>query len=131
MQLVIAAVYPLAIWTWTFALIGLGMAFMSGHSPFRRYLADASYWLYLIHIPIIIALQVIFAEVPWPWFVKYPAILVFGFVPMIASYHFLVRGTAIGALLNGRRYGRKAATAGTSTPRPQPRAETRSASEGG
>lgn len=105
MQLVAAAVYPLAIWTWTFALIGLGVAHMSGHSPLRRYLADSSYWLYLIHIPIIIALQVIFAQIAWPWFVKYPAILVIGFVPMIASYHFMVRGTAIGALLNGRRYG--------------------------
>lgn len=105
-QLIVAAVYPLAIWTWTFALIGLGMAFMSGHSPVRRYLADSSYWLYLIHIPIIIALQAAFAGVPWPWFVKYPAIVVLGFVPMLVSYHFLVRGTAIGVLLNGRRYGK-------------------------
>jgi glucan biosynthesis protein C len=104
-QLLAAAVYPLAMWTWTFALVGLGMACMSGYSPVRRYLADSSYWLYLIHIPIIIALQAMFAELPWPWFAKYPAILVLAFVPMIASYHFLVRGTAIGALLNGRRYG--------------------------
>jgi peptidoglycan/LPS O-acetylase OafA/YrhL len=105
LQLAAAAVYPLAIWTWTFALIGLGVAYLSGHSPVRRYLADASYWLYLIHIPIIIAVQVMFAQIPWPWFVKYPAILVISFLPMIASYHFMVRGTAIGALLSGRRYG--------------------------
>jgi len=105
MQLLAAAVYPLAMWTWTLALIGLGVACMSGYSPLRRYLADSSYWLYLIHIPIIIALQAIFAELPWPWFAKYPAILALAFVPMIASYHFMVRGTVIGALLNGRRYG--------------------------
>jgi peptidoglycan/LPS O-acetylase OafA/YrhL len=106
MQLAAAAIYPLAIWTWTFALIGLGVAFMSGHSPVRRYLADASYWLYLIHLPIILALQVLISQMPWPWFAKYPAILAISFLPMIASYHFLVRGTAIGAFLNGRRYGK-------------------------
>lgn len=106
MQLAAAAVYPFAIWTWTFALIGLGVAYMSGHSPVRRYLADSSYWLYLIHLPIILALQVVFAGMPWPWLVKYPAILAIALVPMMASYHFLVRGTAIGELLNGRRYGK-------------------------
>ncbi len=98
-----AAVYPLAIWTWTFALIGLGVEYFSGYSPVRRYLADSSYWLYLIHIPIIIGLQAIFAPLPWPWFAKYPAILAIGFALMIVSYQFMVRGTAIGALLNGRR----------------------------
>jgi len=105
MQFFAASVYPLAMWTWTLSLIGLGVATMSGYSPLRRYLADSSYWLYLIHIPIIIALQAMLAELAWPWFVKYPAILALAFIPMIASYHFLVRGTAIGALLNGRRYG--------------------------
>lgn len=105
-QLAAAAAYTLAIWTWTFALIGLGVAYLSGHSPVRRYLADSSYWLYLIHIPVVIAVQVMFAQIPWPWVVKYPAILVVAFVPMLASYHYLVRGTAIGALLNGRRYGK-------------------------
>ena len=28
------------------------------YSPVRRYIADASYWLYLIHLPIVMALQV-------------------------------------------------------------------------
>ena len=105
LQVAAAAVYPLAMWTWTFALIGLGVAYLSGHSPVRRYLADSSYWLYLIHIPIVIAVQAMFAEMPWPWSVKYPAILAVALVPMIASYQFMVRGTAIGALLSGRRYG--------------------------
>jgi hypothetical protein len=51
-----AVFYALAIWTATFAGIGLALRFMSGFSPMRRYLA--SYWLYLIHMPIVMALQV-------------------------------------------------------------------------
>src|SRR5262249_25659102 len=50
MRLAGAAIYALAIWTTTFAAIGLALRFMSGFNPTRRYLADASYWLYLIHI---------------------------------------------------------------------------------
>ena len=53
-----------------------------------------------------------FAQLALPWFVKYPAILAIGFAIMIASYHFMVRGTAIGVLLNGRRYGKAAAMSG-------------------
>ena len=53
-----AACYALAIWTTTFAAIGAALRFLSGYSATRRYLADASYWLYLIHLPILMALQV-------------------------------------------------------------------------
>ena len=37
----------------------------------RRYLADASYWLYLIHLPILMALQVAVSHLYWPWPVKF------------------------------------------------------------
>ena len=66
-----AACYALAIWTTTFAAIGLALRFLSGFSPVRRYLADASYWLYLIHLPILMALQVAVSQLDWPWPVKF------------------------------------------------------------
>ena len=47
-----AASYTCATWTWTFAIIGLALRFLSNHSPVRRYIADSSYWLYLIHLPL-------------------------------------------------------------------------------
>lgn len=58
------ALYALAIWTWTFGLIGAAVTFLSGHSPVRRYLADASYWIYIVHIPIVMALQVALRDAP-------------------------------------------------------------------
>jgi glucan biosynthesis protein C len=98
-----AASYALAIWTTTFAAIGLALRFLSGFSPARRYLADASYWLYLIHIPIVIALQVAAANLDWPWPVKFAGIMLIALALMLASYQFLVRYSFIGAVLNGRR----------------------------
>ena len=72
----------------------------------RRYIADASYWLYLIHMPIVLVLQILVSQLAWPWWIKFPMILAIGFPIMFASYHYLVRSTFIGAVLNGRRYPR-------------------------
>lgn len=103
LRLVSAILYAPAIWITTFAAIGLALRFMSGFSPAWRYLADASYWLYLIHLPIVMALQVALSQLDWPGLIKFAVILVVALPPMLASYHLLVRFTFIGAVLNGRR----------------------------
>jgi glucan biosynthesis protein C len=52
-----AAIYALATWQWTFALIGIGLRYFSEPSQPLRYLADSSYWLYLIHLPVVFMAQ--------------------------------------------------------------------------
>lgn len=103
-----AACYALASWTATLAVIGLALRFLAGFSATRRYIADASYWLYIIHLPLVVLLQVAVAQLGWPWPVKFALILAVSLVVMFASYHWLVRFSVIGAVLNGRR-ARKAA----------------------
>ena len=104
-----AACYAVATWTATFAVIGLALRFLSGFSPARRYIADASYWLYLIHMPIVMALQVAVSRLDWPWPAKFAAILAVAFPLMFASYELVVRHSFIGLVLNGRRAPRRAA----------------------
>jgi peptidoglycan/LPS O-acetylase OafA/YrhL len=98
-----AVAYALATWTLTLGLIGAALKFLSNQSPVRRYIADASYWLYLIHLPIVMALQVVVAQLAWPWPLKYAVILGVGLPAMLASYELLVRHSFIGRVLNGRR----------------------------
>jgi glucan biosynthesis protein C len=100
---VYAGAYSLAMWSWTFAVIGLALRFLSNHSPVRRYIADSSYWLYLIHLPLVMALQVMVSQFNWPWEVKIAVILGVAFPLMFASYQLMVRHTFIGAILNGAR----------------------------
>jgi glucans biosynthesis protein C len=102
-RLVYAACYALAMWNGTFAVIGLAVRFLSGHSPVRRYLADASYWIYLLHLPLVMALQVLVADLAWPWSVKFAFILGTALAILICSYQLLVRNTLIGVWLNNRR----------------------------
>jgi glucans biosynthesis protein C len=98
-----AACYALATWTATFAVIGLALRFLSGFSAARRYIADASYWIYIIHLPIVMALQVAVSRLDWPWPVKFVVILAVAFPVMFASYQLLVRYSVIGVVLNGPR----------------------------
>jgi ABC-type multidrug transport system ATPase subunit/peptidoglycan/LPS O-acetylase OafA/YrhL len=98
-----ACCYALAAWCWTFALIGVGLRFFLHESTAWRYIADSSYWIYLAHLPLIFALQLLVKDLPWHWAVKFPIVLSTALVLLFASYHFLVRFTVIGETLNGRR----------------------------
>jgi glucan biosynthesis protein C len=103
-KLAYAAVYTLAIWTSMFALVGAALKFFSRASATTRYLADSSYWMYLIHLPLVFGLQTAIMKWNLHWSVKFPLLMVATFTLLLVSYHFLVRNTLIGKLLNGRRY---------------------------
>ena len=113
--MIYAACYALAIWCWVFATIGIAQRYLSSESAVRRYVADSSYWLYLVHLPVVAAFQVLVGHLPWHWSVKLPIILAASFAVLFGSYHLLVRFTFIGAVLNGHRYRR-----GSEPPKPEP-----------
>ncbi len=92
------------------SLISLSIGFcekwLSKPNKLLRYFADASYWLYLIHLPIVVWLQIAFAELPLHWSVKLISIFVITISISVAIYDLMVRSTFIGATLNGKRKSR-------------------------
>ncbi len=101
-----ALMHGVAAWGLALGLTGAALRWLDGYSPVRRYIADASYWIYLAHLPVVAALQVWVGHWPLHWSLKYPVILAVSFAVLFASYHWLVRPTLIGQLLNGRRVRR-------------------------
>jgi len=99
----IAGLYAVAAYGLSFGLLGFALRRLSGHSPVRRYVADASYWVYLIHIPVVMALQVAMADLAWPWPIKFPLMLAGVFAITFGTYQLLVRHSFIGTWLNGKR----------------------------
>lgn len=103
-------VYALGGWSWTLALLGFAHAFLRADSPGLRYIADASYWVYIIHIPVLMTLQYLIKDVDWPAEAKFTAILLGTVTIALLTYQIVVRYTFIGAILNGRRRKAKAPT---------------------
>jgi ABC-type multidrug transport system ATPase subunit/peptidoglycan/LPS O-acetylase OafA/YrhL len=116
--------FGVAVWGWTLGLTGAALRFLSGYSATRRYIADASYWIYIAHLPVVAALQVWVGHWNLHWGVKYPFILVVSFAVLFASYHLLVRSTPIGVLLNGRRHPWRKPSDNPSPTSPNPPAPT-------
>jgi hypothetical protein len=98
-------------WCFCFGLIGLFAGRLNRAWRPARYLADASYWIYLAHLPLVIALQEwIVPTGMGPW-TKFLLINLLAFAALLASYQVLVRHTVVGVALNGRRAKRTASVA--------------------
>ena len=95
--------YAIMMWSLVSLTIGLFKHFLNRPSKTVRYLADSSYWLYLIHLPIVIWLQIAFAELPLHWSIKLVAICAITIALSLVLYDVLVRSTVIGMVLNGKR----------------------------
>lgn len=98
------ALSSFTIWMFIEAWLGCFQKFLSQPSRIMRYISDASYWVYLIHVPAAIVFQGAVSELEIVAEAKFLLTLFFTTVTSFASYHVLVRGTAIGKLLNGKRY---------------------------
>jgi glucan biosynthesis protein C len=98
------AAHALAMWCLILGTTGLFLRYLSGHSALRRYLCDSSYFLYITHLPVIMAFQMILLEVPLPPLAKIALVLVATIPVLLPLYRYGVRPTFIGAVLNGRKY---------------------------
>lgn len=99
----LAGVFMVGSWSWTLGLTGIALRFLHAERPARRYVADASYWIYLIHLPVVMALQVLVFPLALPALAKFAIVIGGASLILFASYHLLVRHSFLGLWLNGRR----------------------------
>ncbi len=94
------AAYP---WLITFGLMGLFRRVFSVESPRMQYLSDSAYWLYLAHLPLVIAVQSEVRDWPVPADAKFLLIVAVVTAFLLWTYQTLVRYTWLGRFLNGPR----------------------------
>jgi acyltransferase-like protein len=86
--------------------IGIFYRYCNQFNPWTRYFSDAAYWIFLLHQPVLLLCAIplygwqVIAEV------KFLVVCISTMLICTLSYHYWVRNTAIGVLLNGRRYPR-------------------------
>jgi len=91
-------------WSLILGLIGLFLRYLDRPIPWMRYLSDSSYYLYLAHMPVLLVAQLALARYELPASAKMWIALLCAVPILLVTYHFLVRPTWVGMMLNGRRY---------------------------
>ena len=99
-----AAVLQVAFaWLMCFGLIGLFRWIAARERHWVRYVSDASYWLYLWHLPLV----VVGFKLTQGWSIsihlKFALICVAVTATLLVVYQLGVRYTPVGAMLNGKR----------------------------
>lgn len=102
-RIVYIVAYMMGIWFWIFAFVGTALRFLSHESRINRYLADASYWIYLMHLGTIIFFVNLLRPFELYWAINLVIYIAGSMAILLATYHYLVRFTWIGAVLNGSR----------------------------
>jgi peptidoglycan/LPS O-acetylase OafA/YrhL len=92
----------ISVWM-SLACLVWGKIYLNGHNRFMRFMSDSSYWIYIIHLPLIFALQYPMMDKDWSLLTKYSATMTATLAVGVLSYVLLVRWTPIGWMLNGRR----------------------------
>jgi glucan biosynthesis protein C len=87
-----------------FGLTGLLFRYMNRPMAPIRYVADASYWFYLIHLPLVAWLPGLLMDKGWAPELKFSLVLIVTVAVCFVTYELFVRWTYVGTLLQGRRY---------------------------
>jgi glucans biosynthesis protein C len=101
-HLLVVSAFSLIASLLVFGWLGVSVRHLGRPRPWVRYLSDASYWLYLIHLPVVIWTNGLLAGVHWAPGLKWLATLSIAAPILLAVYHFALRGPATAAVLGGR-----------------------------
>jgi len=85
-------------------VLALFVNLLNGESKRLRYISDASYWVYIIHLPLTHFIPGLFHQSSMNVFLKFTITSAIVTGICFVTYHYLVRSTLIGQILNGRRY---------------------------
>ena len=85
-----------------FGFIAFFLTYFHSYSKRLSYLMEASYWVYIIHLPIIAFIPGLMAGSGIHVFLKFVITLTVTSVICIITYKYFVRGTFIGMFLNGK-----------------------------
>jgi hypothetical protein len=96
----LAAVFP---WLTVFGALGLLLRYVKSRGATFRFLSEASFWIYIIHVPIVGLVQILLLSRGWPAVVKFIIVSTAAIALSLASYELLVRRSWIGEVINGAR----------------------------
>ena len=90
------------VWTCIFAAVGLCRSVLAEERSWVRQISEASYWLYLTHLPVVMVLQHFFAQTNLDPILKFSLITLITTVGLYLPWQYIFKRTIVGRLLIGR-----------------------------
>lgn len=84
--------------------IGLFNGVFNKPQPFWKYIADSAYWVYLIHLPIVLTTQLVLLDSPIPGYLRFYIVIAVTIILSFSTYQYFIRYSWVGTMLNGKRY---------------------------
>lgn len=90
-----------ATWSLVIGIIYSFRNFLNKKSAKISYFVDGSYFIYLVHLPVIVTLQILLFKINLHWVIKFPAVTLASLAFSILIYHFLVKDKFVDRFLKG------------------------------
>lgn len=84
---------------WTLAALLYAKRYLNRSNPLLRYLSGVSYWVYLVHLPLLFLVQFLMTDLFWPAGVKYLVAVLTTLCGCLLSFQLMVKPTLLGRML--------------------------------
>ena len=89
------------VWSCIFTAVGMCRSMLTQERHWVRQISEASYWLYLTHLPVVMVLQHVFAQTGLDPILKFSLITLMTTVGLYLPWQYFFKGTIVGRLLIG------------------------------
>jgi peptidoglycan/LPS O-acetylase OafA/YrhL len=94
----------LCTWTLIYLFLGSAQRFFDRESPWIQYVSQSSYWVFLVHLPLLCLAAWWLVQYDLPAVIKFVAVCGFTAVAGFLSFHYWVQKTWLSIFLHGRRF---------------------------
>ncbi|MDP1560270.1 MAG: acyltransferase family protein [Pirellulaceae bacterium] len=92
----------LSVWLTLLSILA-GRHLLSARNSLLSFVSDSAYWVYLLHLPMVLFWQTFLIPLPWSMWIKLAVVLLGTTIPCLVTYVVFVRYTPLGWLLHGKR----------------------------
>jgi glucan biosynthesis protein C len=88
---------------WTLAAVLYARQFLDRSSPLLRYISNVSYWVYIVHLPLLFFIQFALTDLTWPIGVKFLVSSLGTLAISLLSFHLLVSWSWLAKMLTSNK----------------------------
>lgn len=106
-HLAAALVHGLCTWALIYFCFGFALRYFDFASPWTLYYSQSSYWVFLIHMPLVAIAGWCLVPYDLPAILKFSCVVCFTLSVCLVSYRYGVQRTWVSVFLNGQRFNLK------------------------